>query len=166
VHDGVVADETSFVPVGPAGYLERFLAEYGLSAAAVDGLIRRREVPVGSVLERGPGRVEIEYLVHASLLRSYGEFPCAGDAEALAFCREIVQEMCRLYRIPTTEAVARVNREWSGVDDRGRVPRVWIVGLDIAYHETPEYWAGVIYFGGQDRWWDLAAGVQPLPSPL
>ncbi|MEV4138407.1 hypothetical protein AB0J72_40335 [Dactylosporangium sp. NPDC049742] len=165
VHDVAVADSASFVAVGPAGYLERLLAEYGLGAAAVDGLVRTREVPVGSVLLPGRGRVEIEYLVHVSLLRSHGEFPCAGDAEALAFCREVAQEMVRVYGIPETEAVARVNRQWSGIDDGGRTPRVWIVGLDLAYHETPEYWAGFIYYGVQDRWWVPDAAVQPLPPP-
>lgn len=165
VDDVAVVDDSNFVPVGPGEYLSRFLAEYGLDAATVDGLIRTREVPVGSVLVPGPGRVEVEYLVHASLLRSHGEFRCAGDTEALAFCREIAQEMVRAYGIPLSEAVARINRQWSEPDDRGRAPSVWIVGLNIAYHETPEYWAGHIYYGGEGRWWDPAAGVQPLPPP-
>jgi hypothetical protein len=38
------------------------------------------------------------------------------------------------------------------------------LGLDFVYHETPEFWAGEIYYGeyGGDRgWWDPAANVQP-----
>ena len=59
------------------------------------------------------GRPEEEYLVHESLLRSHGEFPCAGDDEALAFCEEIAEEMMRALGVSHAEAVARVNRQWS-----------------------------------------------------
>ena len=35
-----------------------------------------------------------------SLLRSHGEFPCAGDREALAFCRAVAAEMVRATAFP------------------------------------------------------------------
>ena len=63
------------------------------------------------------------------------------------------------------EAVGRVNHLWSQPDSRGVVPRVWIVGLDIAYHDTEAQWASRIYFGNQPRWWDPEAGLQPIPAP-
>ncbi|MBQ1026476.1 hypothetical protein [Micromonospora sp. C95] len=106
-----------------------------------------------------------EYLVHESVLRSHGNFPCAGDAEALTFCEEIADAMARRYDISHSEAVARVNRQWSHAGVAGRVPRVWIVGLDIVYHEDADYWAASIYYGPDSRWWDPGADLQPLPPP-
>jgi hypothetical protein len=49
--------------------------------------------------------------------------------------------MVILCGIPFEEAIARLNRQWSAPDSNGRTLRVWIVGLGIIYHETPEYWA-------------------------
>jgi hypothetical protein len=133
--DMTAVDEPQFVPVGPRPYLERFLAEYGLVAADLEGKLRSR-------IARGPYRLgpdvfADEYLVHVSLLRSHGEFPCAGDVAALRFCRAIAAHMVRRFGISRRKAVGRVNRAWSEPDARGVVPRVWVVGLDTAYHDTP-----------------------------
>jgi hypothetical protein len=49
--------------------------------------------------------------------------------------------MMRAFGISHAEAVARVNRQWSRPGPSGRVPRIWIVGLDLAYHQTPDDWA-------------------------
>jgi hypothetical protein len=111
------------------------------------------------------GTPEEEYLVHESLLRSHGEFPCAGDMKALAFCREMAGEMVRAFGISHAEAVARVNRQWSEPGPSGRVPRVWIVGLDLAYHQEPDDWAGDIYYGKDSRWWHPEAHPRPLLPP-
>ncbi len=145
--------------------LDRLLGEYGLTMADVSGLIECREVMSGSVLCPGSSQTSTEYLVHASLLRPYGEYPCAGDSAALEFCREIVGSMVRSYGISRAEARARINRQWSEPDDSGLSPRVWIVGSDLVYHEDADYWAGFIYFGGQGRWWDPVDRPQPLPAP-
>ena len=164
-HDvGMAAsDEPQFVPVGPRPYLERFLAEYGLVAADLEGKLRSRIA--GSPYGLGRDVYAEEYLVHASLLRSHGEFPCAGDVAAMRFCRAIAAHMVRRFGISRREAIGRVNRLWSEPDARGVVPRVWIVGLDIAYHDTAAQWAAKIYFGGQPRWWDPEADLEPLPPP-
>jgi hypothetical protein len=111
------------------------------------------------------GTSEEEYLVHESLLRSHGEFPCAGDNEALAFCREIAEEMMRAYGVPRAEAVARINRAWSEPGPSGRVPRIWIIGMDLVYHETADEWAGDIYYGPDSQWWRPDAHPRPLPPP-
>lgn len=161
----VATGDSGFVEVGPRRYLERLMDEYGLPVAVASGLIRTREAPVGSALEPGPGRTETRYLVHVSLLRSHGQFACAGDDEALAFCHDVAEEMVRAYGISDDEAVARVNRQWSDPDEDGAAPRTWIIGLDIVYHETVQYWAGFIYYGGEGRWWDPTANVRPLPPP-
>lgn len=156
-------DEPRFITLGPRPYLDRFLAEYGLAVRDLEGKLRSRTVD--SPYRFGSDVFTEEFLVHASLLRSHGTFPCAGDVAALRFCREIAAHMARRFGISMPEAVARVNRQWSEPDERGVVPRVWIVGLDIAYHDTVADWASKIYFGHQPRWWDPDAGLKPLPPP-
>jgi hypothetical protein len=73
--------------------------------------------------------------------------------------------MVRAFGISHVEAVARVNRQWSQPDLSGRVPRIWIVGLDLVYHQTPEEWAGDIYYGNDSSWWQPEAHPRPLPPP-
>ncbi|WFE30297.1 hypothetical protein O7623_14395 [Solwaraspora sp. WMMD791] len=131
---------SSWVAVGPRPYLDRFLREYRLTEA---GLAERpRTRPARSWVDGEA--FDVEYLVHESVLRSYGEFPCAGDAEALAFCEEIADLMVSRYGLSRDAAVAVVNRQWSEAEPGEREPRMWIVGFDIVYHETPEYWAEFI----------------------
>jgi hypothetical protein len=157
IPDRTVSD---YVRLGPRKSLDRFLAEYALTAADVHGDIVVR-VPPGA----GGSPGEAEYLVHESLLRSHGEFPCAGDAEALGFCREIAEDMVTTFGITQQEAVARINRQWSDPATDGHTPRIWIVGLDIVYHELPEYWAKTIYYGNDFYWWAPGATPTPLPPP-
>jgi hypothetical protein len=146
---------------GPRRYLDRFLAEYGPTEEHVRDRIKvdTHEPWVSSAAP------EEEYVVHESLLRSHGEFLCAGDNEALVFCREIAEEMVRAFGISPTEAVARVNRQWSEPGPSGRFPRTWIVGLNLAYHQTPDDWAGDIYYGKDSHWWRPESDPRPLPPP-
>lgn len=127
-----------YVCLGPLEYLRRFVEEFHLAAAELDGKVVT--TPTGWC---GTQSGLDEYWVHESLLRSQGEFPCAGDREALAFCRDIVTAMVAR-GVVDEYAVRLVNRLWSDPDEGGRVPRTWIVGLDIAYHELPEHWAQLI----------------------
>ena len=116
--------------------LDRFLAENRLIEGDIRDRIRTRTIP------GRPGKTtEQLYLLHESALRSHGEFACAGDLQALTFCREIAAEMVRSYGISLDEAVARINRQWSDPGRSARTPRIWIVGIDLVYHETPQYWA-------------------------
>lgn len=155
------AHDDTYVSVGPRPYLDRFLTEYGLREEHV-----RDRIKVRTPGPWASGRTaEEEYLVHESLLRPHGEFACAGDNEALAFCQEIADEMVRAYRITRTEAVARINRHWSAPGPSGRVPRIWIIGLDLVYHETAADWAGDIYYGKDSQWWRPDARLQPLSPP-
>ncbi|GAA2146228.1 hypothetical protein GCM10009760_35760 [Kitasatospora kazusensis] len=145
-----------FVPVGERSDLDRLLAEYGLAFDELrDRVVSRTPPGVGGV----PGPVE--YLVHESVLRPGAEFPCAGDDAARRFCSEIADELSAGFGIGRAEAVGRVNRHWSGPGEDGRTPRTWIVGLDIAYHEDAQFWAGLIYYG--THWW--APGETPVPLP-
>jgi hypothetical protein len=99
----------TYESVGPRRSLDRFLAEYGLREEHVRDRIKvHTHEPLVSA-----GTPEEEYLVHESLLRSHGKFPCAGDNEAFAFCEEIAEEMMRAFGVSHAKAVARVNRQWS-----------------------------------------------------
>ncbi|MBM0239610.1 hypothetical protein JNW88_25190 [Micromonospora sp. ATA32] len=126
-----------YVPLGPKPYLDRFVIEYRLTGAQLQHKIRRRRASFWI----GDEAFDVEYLVHESLLRSHGEFRCAGDAQALQFCRDTADKMVSGFGMTRDEAVAAINRQWSDAEPAGPRPRVWIVGLDIIYHETPEYWA-------------------------
>ena len=159
-HTVIASDDSDYVSVGPRKYLDRFRQEFGLTPDDMRGKVISR--PTFSLRgERG----EDDWLVHESLLRSCGEFHCAGDAEALSFCREIVNEMVVNLGVPQAEAVARVNRQWPQSDPGEKTRRTWIVGLSIAYHEEPAFWAGQIYFGPGTYWWDPAGTPTPLPPP-
>jgi hypothetical protein len=153
--------DATYEAVGPREYLDRFLAEYGLSEERVRDRIKLR---IDGPWVPG-GAPEETYLVHECLLRSHGEFPCAGDHEALAFCRGIAEEMVRAHGVPRAETVARINRQWSEPDVSGRVPRRWIVGLALVYHETERFWAADTYYGHDSFWWLPDEHPPPLPPP-
>jgi hypothetical protein len=130
-------DLAGYVPIRPKPCLDRFASEYGLTQAEVHAKTRSRRASFWI----GGDAFEVEYLVHKSVLRSYGEFPCAGGADALRFCREIADEMVAAFGVSRDEAIAAINQQWSTAEPAGPTPRVWIVGLNIVYHDTPEYWA-------------------------
>jgi hypothetical protein len=141
VEDLRAHEVAEYVPIGPKPYLDRFVNEYRLTRQDLHNKVRSRKESFwigGKAFERG-------YLVHDSLMRSHGEFPCAGDAQAVGFCRAIASAMVSSFGITYEDAAARVNRCWSDPEPAGRTPRVWIVGLDLAYHETPVGWAADIY---------------------
>ncbi|MEU4250718.1 hypothetical protein AB0F15_25255 [Amycolatopsis sp. NPDC026612] len=151
-------EHADYVSIGPREYLDRFLDEYHLTSADVHGkVILRPTIGVGG------GRGDDDYTIHESLLRSCGEFLCAGDAEALEFCRGIVEEMVAGLGVTRVEAVARVNRQWSAPHPGGRTPRIWIVGLAMVYHEDAEFWARVIYYGEDYFWRDPGSTSDSLP---
>jgi hypothetical protein len=154
------AEHVGYESVGSREDLDHFFVEYGLTADDVPGKVAVRTT-MGVRGAPGPD----QYLVHESLLRSHGEFPCAGDAAALAFCRRVAAEMVTALGVSEDEAVARINRAWSTPDAGGRTPRIWIIGRDIVYHETPSYWARTIYYGPDSFWWLPGATPAPLPPP-
>lgn len=132
-------EATEYVRVGPREFLDRFLEEYGLAAAKVQNAIMMR-TPVGTGGVPGPP----EYLIHRSLLRSHHPFPCADDTRALNFCHKVADEITMMSGVAQQEAVALVNRFWSDPGRDGRTPRIWIVGLAIAYHHMAHDWASLI----------------------
>jgi hypothetical protein len=106
------------VPMGSRDSYLRILTEYGLAEDEIRGLSIMHPA-----MAAGGSPDPREYLVHASLLRSHGEFPCAGDQQTRSFCEEIAHEMVTLFGIPFDQAVARVNRQWSAPAAAGRTPR-------------------------------------------
>lgn len=52
--------------------------------------------------------------------------------------------MVRRYGFSWQDPAARLNRLWSGPDERGRLPRTWIAGTSILHHQAPEFWAEVV----------------------
>ncbi len=89
----------------------------------------------------------------------------ATDGASDTFCREIAAAMVRLFGVGEAEAVGRINRQWRGQDILG--------DEDIAYHETAEYWAHVMYYGKGSFWWvtgekraEMGLGsLAPTPYP-
>jgi hypothetical protein len=120
------------VPIGPKPYLDRLAREYRLSEADLRRKTRSRPATYGI----GDEHFDREYLVHQSVLRSHDEFRCAGDAEALTFCRQVADAMVTAFGVTRLAAIAKINQQWS---------QTWIVGLDLVYHETPKQWAEHIY---------------------
>lgn len=133
------AEFAGYQPVGPREYLDRLLAEYRLTAADVAGAITCWTPP-----STGGNPGPPEYLIRESLLRPHEPFRCAGDSEAREFCLSIAAEIVLIAGIAMEEAIERINQHWAGPARREQDPRIWIVGLDIAYHEDPGYWARVI----------------------
>jgi hypothetical protein len=91
------------------------LDEYGLTEADIRNKIATR---LGNSWIDGRA-YDTEYLVHESVLRSAAEFPCAADAEALEFCREIVEVMATAHGLIRDDAVAALNRYWPDPWRRG-----------------------------------------------
>lgn len=82
-----------------------------------------------------------------------------GTDEALEYFEEIVGEMLAHFPVSHSEAVARLNRFWSGQD--------FIDELDVNLlrHEDPEFWAKTIYYGRETPWWNGEEGLGPEPYP-
>lgn len=65
------------------------------------------------------------------------QFLFTVDDDGLELCTEILQAMEYLYDIPIEEGLVLLNTIWAGNDFKS-----W--REDIRYHETSDYWAGVI----------------------
>jgi hypothetical protein len=149
----------NFVFIGPKPYFDRLVDEYDWSPADLEGKVVD-EAPEGRQID-GTAPPS-DYYVSRTLLRAHPPFDGAGDVEAARFCQEIADHMIEKFGISRDEAVARINQHWPG---NRRVPVVWIVGLDIAYHKEPASWAADMYYGPDSRWWDPGANPTPLPPP-
>jgi hypothetical protein len=87
-------------------------------------------------------------------------FPFKTDDKSKVFCLSIAQEMTLLFGISDAQALRRICRCWRHVPE--------IVGQDIVYHETEDFWAKTIYHGKDSFWWipDRATRNLPPLKPL
>lgn len=82
-------------------------------------------------------------------------FSFRTDAKSELFCLRITQEMRRLFDIPESEAIERINRQF--------MDKEWVGSSHIYYHESAEDWAKFIYYEDDSYWW--MEGGQPRPKP-
>lgn len=74
-----------------------------------------------------------------------GNFSFKTNLNSEIYCLAIAQHLVMEYKIPEDEAINRISYFW-GEDD--------LTSEDnLLYHESPEYWAGTIYFE-DEFWWD------------
>jgi hypothetical protein len=84
------------------------------------------------------------------------EFRIRATPEHVDYFNLIADEMIKLFSIPRTEAVGRINQFWGGLSF------VTDFHADLIGHRTPEDWAQWIYYGGP--WWQIdEASRRPAP---
>lgn len=72
-----------------------------------------------------------------------GEFGnIRATAEATTYLGSIADAMAATYSMSRAEAVARISRYWDGLDFLTETE------TGLLTHESPDYWAGIIYSGG------------------
>jgi hypothetical protein len=79
-----------------------------------------------------------------------------GDRRAKEYCVEIAKEMVRLFEIPLSEAIGRINREFK--NER-------IFGPDQFYRRDPAEWAKTIYYEVGTWWWVEKWMAEHTPKP-
>ena len=72
------------------------------------------------------------------------DFTFDGDEDAKSYGLRIARTMVRLFNIPLSEAIGRINRDWK--DKK-------IFGPDQIYRRDPEEWAKMIYYESGTFWW-------------
>lgn len=85
------------------------------------------------------------------------EFTLKLSTAADAYCREIVDDMVRLFGIGRQEAIKRVNRHWRGVSFASEMD------YQLMTHQSSDDWAHDIYYGKQSMWWRPGANPKSLP---
>jgi hypothetical protein len=79
-----------------------------------------------------------------------------GDERAKSYALRIARTMVRLFYIPFSEAVGRINREWKNKR---------IIGLNQIYRRDPEEWAKLIYYEDGTYWWVEKWMAEHTPKP-
>ncbi|WP_201009042.1 hypothetical protein [Paenibacillus glycanilyticus] len=79
------------------------------------------------------------------------------------YCDEIISIMTKEFNISKEEAIGRINDQWEGLDWNDDINKD---DYDIRYHELPEDWAYIIYFGHESQWWKKnKEDLIPKPYP-
>lgn len=96
-----------------------------------------------------------------------GRWRIAKDDEADAFLDEICAELQSLFNLSVSEARARIEQGWRHLGDAE-----FGGAEEIAYHESPGYWAHNFYYGKDSFWWITGTDRETLqlaalaPIPL
>ena len=146
---------------GPRRYLDRFLAEIRPYGGARSDRIKvdTHEPWVSSAAP------EEEYVYTSPFFVRMESSRAPATMRLLFSVGRSPRTWCMPSAFSPTEAVARVYRQWSEPGPSGRVPRTWIVGLNLADHQSPDDWAGDIYYGKDSHWWRPESDPRPLPPP-
>lgn len=77
------------------------------------------------------------------------------DDEGREFFSAVASEMSKTFGISESEALARINRRFVGLE---------FFGDDVIFHESEDYWAKDVMFG-HGIWSESGTDVDPLPAP-
>jgi hypothetical protein len=84
------------------------------------------------------------------------EFGVPATDEAIAYIRQIADEMATLFGLDPAEAQGRIRHFWTG---EAFLTEYALLAL---FHRTTQSWAKQIYYGGRPWWRD---GPPPEPEP-
>ena len=85
-------------------------------------------------------------------------FKFATDEDARAYLQKIVDSMMKLFNVREEDCIEYINDVWSHLP---------IIGEDLLYRESPEYWVNHFVFGKESYWWiqnrEQHGILKPLP---
>lgn len=86
------------------------------------------------------------------------EISIDADERGKSFCLQIAHEMTRIFGIPISESIGRINQHWKGQK---------IEGSNMIYQRDPQWWAKTIYYDAGVYWWLdwWMAEHTPKPKP-
>ena len=86
------------------------------------------------------------------------EFTFAHDEQAQIYFLQVAEKMAKLFNIPFSEAIGRINKACDGQD---------YTGQKLIYRESPEDTAKNIYYEDGTYWWLdwWMAENKPKPRP-
>jgi hypothetical protein len=71
-------------------------------------------------------------------------FKFATDEDARDYLQKIVECMIKLFNVRYEDCIECINEAWSHLP---------MIGADLVYRESPEYWANTFIFGKESYWW-------------
>lgn len=76
------------------------------------------------------------------------------------FCEEIIGIMLKEFGISREEAIARINSQW------GHLDTLYESNSSAILHDTSDFWAYEIYYGGSSYWWKRLDDPTLKPKPI
>lgn len=84
------------------------------------------------------------------------KFTFDADPDGKSYALKIARTMVRLFDIPLSEAIDRINRDWK---------EKTIFGPNQIYRRDPEEWAKRIYYEPGTYWWVDEWMTENTPKP-